>query len=50
MNDTELVARALRSHDEHIKSYRASPRTNGRKTTTIAVLVFVVVVASVLLF
>jgi hypothetical protein len=39
MNDTELVARALRSHDEHIKSYRASPRTNGRK-----------VVASVLLF
>jgi hypothetical protein len=47
MNDTELLAHALRRRDEYIKACLAST-TSGRRATTIAVLIVVVAVIGIL--
>jgi hypothetical protein len=49
MNDTELLAQALRRRDERIKACLAST-TSDRKAATFVAFVLVFTVASVLLF
>ena len=50
MNDTELVALALRRRDEHVRAYLAVSRTDRGRTTTLAMFLFVVAVTGVFLF
>ena len=50
MNDTELVASAMRRRDDYIKSCLGSSRTNRGRSITIAIFIFVVAMTGAVLF